>query len=115
MRNVIEILLNAHRHRHSHTLRIISSSSIGDKEVDEQPQMLRAEQDALFSYVHIFVHPLHTHRHVQLQLYTVIYLSAYSCFFSSLVCKVFACSCETLNTFGEYVFLFIVFKFFYFI
>lgn len=91
MRNVIEILLNTHTDRHSHTLSIISSSSIGDKEVDEQPQMLRAEQDALFSYVHIFVHPLYTHKHSHtgmcsyscIQLFTCLFILASALAFSA--------------------------------
>lgn len=57
MRNVIEILLNTHTQIHTYTQSTpdseehISSSIMGDKELDEQLLLLlllREEQDALF-------------------------------------------------------------------
>lgn len=87
MRNVIEILLNTHTHTEAETPTttrthsIISSSSIGDKEVDEQPQLLREEQDALFSYVHIFLYTPQTHTHIYTDMCSYSCIQLFTCLF----------------------------------
>lgn len=106
MRNVIEILLNTHTltktHLYTHrTLQTLSNTSAraswAIKNWTSSCCCCYWEKSKMlffilffFSYVHILKHPTHTdtHRYVQLQLYTVIYLSVFS--FCSLFRKVLA-------------------------